>query len=73
MSSTVERIESIEFSYSVPDVGTDQNGFNLRYSPGNTLERKTFAFEIHTAVGITGEYVGGTSPGPHRSICSRIN
>jgi len=63
MSPTIERIESFEFQYSVPDVGQDENGFNLRYSPGNTLERKTFALKIHTDVGITGEYVGGTSPG----------
>jgi L-alanine-DL-glutamate epimerase-like enolase superfamily enzyme len=60
---TITRIESIEFSYLLEDIGTDQYGFNLVYEPGSVTERKLFALKIHTDTGITGEYVGGNSPG----------
>ncbi|WP_433634029.1 enolase C-terminal domain-like protein [Halomicrococcus sp. NG-SE-24] len=63
MPPTITRIESIEFSYPVENVGTDENGFNLRYDPGNTLDRTAYGVRIETDVGITGEYVGGNSPG----------
>ncbi|SEO90044.1 L-alanine-DL-glutamate epimerase [Halogranum amylolyticum] len=63
MPPTITRIESTEFRYPLEDVGTDGNGFNLAYEPGTTTERKLFALEIHTDEGITGEYVGGNSPG----------
>lgn len=63
MSPTITRIESTEFSYPLEDVGTDNAGFNLVYDPGETTERKLFGVKIHTDEGITGEYVGGNSPG----------
>ena len=63
MGLEITRIVSTEFAYTVPDIGTDEYGFNLRYDPGNELERKTFALRIETDGGVTGEFVGGTSPG----------
>jgi len=63
MAPEIARIESIEFSYPLDDVGTDENGFNLVYEPGTTTERKLFGIRIETDEGITGEYVGGNSPG----------
>nr|WP_256487819.1 MULTISPECIES: enolase C-terminal domain-like protein [unclassified Haladaptatus] len=45
------------------DVGTDEHGFNLVYEPGATTERKLFAIEVQTDTGISGEYIGGNSPG----------
>ncbi len=63
MAPTITEIRSVEFSYTLEDVGTDENGFNLVYDPGETTERKLFGLEIHTDEGVTGEYVGGTSPG----------
>ena len=63
MTPTITRIESVEFSYPLHDVGTDANGFNLVYDPGTVTERKLFGLQIHTDEGITGEYVGGNSPG----------
>ncbi|RDI70127.1 enolase C-terminal domain-like protein [Halopelagius longus] len=63
MPPTITRIESTEFRYPLEDVGTDGNGFNLSYEPGTTTERKLFAIRVHTDEGITGEYVGGNSPG----------
>ena len=63
MAPEITKIESVEFAYEIPDVGTDANGFNLVYDPGNATERKLFAIQVHTDEGITGEYVGGNSPG----------
>ncbi|WP_042662170.1 enolase C-terminal domain-like protein [Haloferax sp. ATB1] len=63
MAPTITKIESTEFSYTLDDVGTDGHGFNLVYAPGETTERKLFALQIHTDEGITGEYIGGNSPG----------
>ncbi|RDI70178.1 mandelate racemase family protein [Halopelagius longus] len=63
MGPTITRIESVEFEYPLEDIGTDQAGFNLVYEPGETTVRKLFALRVHTDEGITGEYVGGNSPG----------
>jgi L-alanine-DL-glutamate epimerase-like enolase superfamily enzyme len=63
MSLEITRIESLEFRYDIPDVGTDGNGFNLVYDPGTTTTRKLFAVRIDTDAGPTGAYVGGNSPG----------
>jgi L-alanine-DL-glutamate epimerase-like enolase superfamily enzyme len=63
MAPTITRIESVEFAYPLADVGTDGNGFNLVYEPGTTTERKLFALRVETDAGVTGEYVGGNSPG----------
>jgi L-alanine-DL-glutamate epimerase-like enolase superfamily enzyme len=63
MPPEITRIDSREFKYELSDVGTDHNGFNLVYAPGETTTRKLFATRIFTDTGITGEYVGGNSPG----------
>ncbi|GAB6862218.1 mandelate racemase family protein [Haloplanus litoreus] len=63
MPPTITRIESTEFSYPLEDVGQNPDGFSLVYDPGETTHRKLFALQIHTDEGITGEYVGGSSPG----------
>ncbi len=63
MAPTITKIESTEFQYELEDVGTDGFGFNLAYEPGTTTIRKLFALRIHTDEGVTGEYIGGNSPG----------
>ncbi|MFC4987215.1 MULTISPECIES: mandelate racemase family protein [Saliphagus] len=63
MAPTITRIESREFEYPLEDLATDQHGFNLVYEPGETTWRKLFAIQIETDEGVTGEYVGGNSPG----------
>ena len=63
MSPTITRVESTEFSYPLEDVGQNPDGFSLVYDPGETTHRTLFALQIHTDEGITGEYVGGSSPG----------
>jgi len=63
MKPEITRIISTEFEYELNDVGADTAGFNLVYAPGEVTTRKLFALEIETNIGISGEYVGGTSPG----------
>lgn len=63
MTPRITEIESTEFEYPLENVGTDKNGFNLIYSPGETTYRKLFALRIRTDEGITGEYIGSNSPG----------
>ncbi|NIC00739.1 enolase C-terminal domain-like protein [Halobacterium sp. R2-5] len=63
MGPRITRIESVEFTYPLEDVGTDEAGFNLVYEPGATTERALYGLKVHTDTGITGEYVGGNSPG----------
>jgi L-alanine-DL-glutamate epimerase-like enolase superfamily enzyme len=63
MPPTIERIESIEFSYELPDVGTPPGGFDIVYDPESTMTRTLFALKIQTSDGLTGRYVGGNSPG----------
>ncbi|WP_433633965.1 mandelate racemase family protein [Halomicrococcus sp. NG-SE-24] len=63
MVLTITRIESREFGYPLEDVGTDENGFNLVYEPGTTTQRRLYAVRVETDEGVTGEYVGGNSPG----------
>ena len=63
MGPEITKIESTEFSFPIEDVGYSPNGFCLVYEPGTTTRRKLFAIRIYTDIGITGEYVGGNSPG----------
>ncbi|MFB6299832.1 MAG: enolase C-terminal domain-like protein [Halobacteriales archaeon] len=63
MPPQITSIETFEFGYPIEDVGTDDNGFNLVYDPGTTTTRKLFAIRIDTDAGVTGEYIGGNSPG----------
>jgi L-alanine-DL-glutamate epimerase-like enolase superfamily enzyme len=62
VTPTITKVETVEFSFPVEDVGLPPEGFSLIYAPGETLHRKLFGVKIHTDGGITGEYVGGNSP-----------
>lgn len=50
----IVKIDTIEFSYTSPDVTVDGNGFNLVDELEANTDRKLFAIRIHTAVGTTG-------------------
>jgi L-alanine-DL-glutamate epimerase-like enolase superfamily enzyme len=48
-----------EYTYSLDNLGTDYNGFNLVYAPGGKVEPKGHVIRILTDAGVTGEYAGG--------------
>jgi len=52
-------IEITEFDYTLRELGRDHSGFNLVYEPGGTITAKSAILQIHTSLGITGEYVVG--------------
>src|SRR3974377_2307918 len=55
----ITRIEVHEYAYTLENLGTDYNGFNLVYSPGKKGEPKGHIFRIRTDAGVAGEYAGG--------------
>ena len=54
-------IEVHEYEYTLRDIGTDYNGFNLVYVPGSTVTRKGYAIRVLTDAGVVGEYAGGSA------------
>ncbi len=56
----IERIEIHEYSWTLPDMGKDYNGFNLVYEPGNQQKMGGRILRVITDVGIVGEYAGGS-------------
>jgi L-alanine-DL-glutamate epimerase-like enolase superfamily enzyme len=56
---TITSIEVHEYAYTLHDLGTDYNGFNLVYVPGSTAALKGYIIRIQTDAGLTGEYAGG--------------
>ena len=58
------RITGIEvhtYTYTLNDLGTDYNGFNLVYVPGSTVVQTNHIIRILTDVGLVGEYAGGSA------------
>ena len=56
---TITSINLYQYAHEKADLGTDYNGFNLVYEPGNRLTVSGYALTIGTAGGVTGEFVGG--------------
>ena len=57
--STIKKIEILEFSYPVKNVGPAENGFDTVYVPNTIGKMSTLAARIETDDGVVGEYVGG--------------
>jgi L-alanine-DL-glutamate epimerase-like enolase superfamily enzyme len=57
----ITKIEIHTYRYTVRDMGTDYNGFNLVYEPGGTIESGGHILRILTDVGVVGEYAGGSA------------
>jgi L-alanine-DL-glutamate epimerase-like enolase superfamily enzyme len=57
----IDKIEIHEVAYTLNDLGTDYNGFNLVYEPGGTVHSKGYILRILTDAGIVGEYAGGSA------------
>lgn len=56
----ITRIEIHTYSYTLDNLGTDYNGFNMVYTPGNTVKAGSHILRIFTDVGAIGEYAGGS-------------
>ncbi|MDA1191109.1 MAG: mandelate racemase [Candidatus Poribacteria bacterium] len=46
-------------SSPLKNLGPDEEGFNLVYTPGNSIPRKGLILRIETDAGVVGEYAGG--------------
>jgi L-alanine-DL-glutamate epimerase-like enolase superfamily enzyme len=57
----IRKVELHEYAFTLKDMGTDYNGFNVVYSPGSTLSRKGYVLRILTDDGLVGEYAGGSA------------
>jgi L-alanine-DL-glutamate epimerase-like enolase superfamily enzyme len=57
--SEIRKIEILEFSYPVKNVGLAENGYDHVYVPNTNGSMATLAARIETADGVVGEYVGG--------------
>ena len=62
MGIEITRVETVRVAYEIDDIGTDENGFQLQYEPGNALEHETSILRIHTDAGVVGEAFGSASP-----------
>ncbi|MBT5872713.1 MAG: hypothetical protein HOH43_04790 [Candidatus Latescibacteria bacterium] len=59
----ITKIERVVFEHVINDLGSDYNGFNQVFEAGSKLKTRPSVLLIHTSLGITGEYVGGSLPG----------
>lgn len=57
----ITKIELIEFSYPVRNVGPSADGYDTIYVPDTTGTMSSMATRIETSGGLVGEYVGGVS------------
>ena len=55
----ITKIEVHAYEYTLRDLGTDYNGFNLVYAPGATVTGGGRIIRILTDLGVVGEYAGG--------------
>ena len=58
----ITKLELVAFEHQVQDMGTDYNGFNQVYEKGSVFTSRPAIIRIHTDIGITGEYLGGSAP-----------
>ena len=56
---TITKLEVHQYAYTLEELGTADNGFNLVYSPGSHVSMKGHILRILTDVGLVGEYAGG--------------
>ena len=59
----ITSIDVIKFEFETKDLGPDDyyNSFNVVYTPGHTWKRTGHILQIHSNVGVTGEYAGGNA------------
>jgi L-alanine-DL-glutamate epimerase-like enolase superfamily enzyme len=54
----ITRIELHEYAFTLDNLGTDYNGFNLVYAPGSKAQMRNRIIRIFTDAGVVGEYAG---------------
>jgi L-alanine-DL-glutamate epimerase-like enolase superfamily enzyme len=57
----ITRLAVHRYTWQTPDMGVDYNGFNQVFERGGCLTQSGYVLRIETDLGITGEYVGGSS------------
>ena len=55
----ITKIELHTYECERENLGTDYNGFNTVYEPGNRIKSQGNVLRVHTDQGIVGEYAGG--------------
>jgi L-alanine-DL-glutamate epimerase-like enolase superfamily enzyme len=55
----ITRVSVLRYTWQIPDLGLDYNGFNHVYQAGACLDHSGYVLTIGTDAGIVGEYVGG--------------
>ncbi len=58
-SLKITRVQVHQYAWELADMGTDYNGFNQVYEPGNRLPMRGHILTVETDAGVTGEFVGG--------------
>ncbi len=61
MDPHITGIELHEYEFSLRELGTDYNGFNLVYEPGGAITRRGYVLRILADTGHIGEYAGGSA------------
>ncbi|NQW18453.1 MAG: mandelate racemase [Chloroflexi bacterium] len=62
VSPKITKIEVTTFEHQLENVGKDYNTFNTVYEKGGALTQRGTVLQIHTDMGITGEYPGVGGP-----------
>ena len=57
----ITKIELHTYECERENLGTDYNGFNTVYEPGNRIKSQGNVLRVHTDQGIVGEYAGGSA------------
>ncbi|WP_423750835.1 enolase C-terminal domain-like protein [Salinirarus marinus] len=65
MAPAITSITCTEFSYPLEDVASHGRGGGAAYTPGESIDRRVFAIQIDTDVGVAGEYIASHSPPDH--------
>ncbi len=55
----ITKIELHTYTFERENLGTDYNGFNIVYEPGNRIKHQGNVLRVETDQGITGEFAGG--------------
>ena len=58
----ITSIEVIQYDVALQDVAPEPTIGIPVYKPGSVMQRRHHAIRIHSDIGVTGEYAGGSAP-----------